>query len=65
MFKISVPFSFMLPLKILPEVGINLMIDKPRVVFPQPDSPTTPKDSPFFKLNDKSSTALTIPFPVK
>ena len=33
--------------KIFPEVGsISLMIVRPSVVFPQPDSPTTPSVSP-------------------
>src|SRR5947199_2151524 len=38
-----------------------LMMARPTVVLPQPDSPTTPSVSPFSSVNDTPSTARTSP----
>src|SRR3984957_1585856 len=43
-----------------PTLGRSFMIERPMVVFPQPDSPTTPTHSPASTLNDTSSTARTL-----
>src|SRR6185369_2735261 len=46
--------------RISPESGsINLSTARPVVVFPQPDSPTSPKVSPFVIVKLTSSTAFT------
>ena len=45
-----------------PAVGsISLMIVRPSVVLPQPDSPTTPSVSPFLTVRSTPSTARTAP----
>ena len=41
--------------------GISCIIDKEVTDFPEPDSPTTAKVSPFFKSKLTPSTALTKP----
>src|SRR5215469_671875 len=47
---------------ILPDVGSsNLVTTRPVVVLPHPDSPTRPRVSPAFRLNDTPSTARTAP----
>ena len=41
--------------------GISCIIDKEVTDFPEPDSPTTAKVSPFFKSKLTPSTAFTKP----
>ena len=36
-------------------------MERTSVVFPQPDSPTSPRVSPSYTWNDTSSTAFTLP----
>ena len=56
-FVMSVPLKMMSPL-----VGsTSLMIVRPSVVFPQPDSPTTPSVSPRMTVRSTPSTARTWP----
>src|ERR1700722_8199987 len=43
-----------------PTLGRSFMMERPTVVLPQPDSPTTPTHSPASTLNDTSSTARTL-----
>jgi hypothetical protein len=45
-------------------VGKIFMIPIATEVFPQPDSPTRPIDSPLFREKETLSTAWTIPFVV-
>ena len=53
---------FLLLYKISPEEGsISLIIDLPKVVLPDPDSPTSPSISPSGILKFTFSTALTSP----
>src|SRR3989304_9915684 len=54
------------PVAIFPAGGsINRMIDKALTDFPDPDSPTTPKRSPSWMVNEMPSTARTIPSSVE
>src|SRR5581483_10241522 len=47
----------------LPEVGsMRRKMRRPRVLLPEPDSPTSPNVSPGSMLNETSSTARTSPF---
>ena len=48
------------PAVMWPTFGRSFMIDRPVVVFPQPDSPTTPRHSPSSTWNETSSTAITV-----
>ncbi len=48
--------------KTSPPVGCSRrMMARPVVDLPQPDSPTSPRVSPFTTLNDTPSTAFTAP----
>jgi hypothetical protein len=42
--------------------GFSRMIERAVTLLPEPDSPTNPKVSPFFKLKDTWLTAVKIPF---
>ncbi len=42
-----------------PDGSIDLIKQRPKVDFPQPDSPTRPKVSPFLSSNETFCTALT------
>ena len=50
-------------------MSYNLMIERPVVVLPQPDSPTIPIHSPSYKSNEMLETAFNLarfgPFPKK
>ena len=43
-----------------PTLGSSFMTDRPIVVLPQPDSPTSPRHSPVRTENDTPSTARTL-----
>ncbi len=58
----SRPNSRMLPPLRWPLLGSRRMIEKPVVLLPQPDSPTTPRHSPSSTSNETSSTATTDPW---
>ena len=46
----------------LPPVGVyNRRMERPTVVFPQPDSPTKPRVSPVRAFSETPSTACTLP----
>ncbi len=57
----SRPSMTILPVTIRPGSGTRRMIDKPSVVLPQPDSPTTPTVSPAATRSPTPSTARTTP----
>lgn len=58
---ISRPSARMLPLLILAVLGSSFMIERQRTLFPQPDSPTIARVSPFFTKKLTSRTASTSP----
>ena len=59
--RTSTPLYRMLPELILPGGFMSFKMERPRVDFPQPDSPTMPRTSPFRTESETSSTAQTVP----
>ena len=57
----SIPSKRILPFEIFPFSACSCNKDIATDVFPQPDSPTIPNDSPAFTLNDIFLTASTLP----
>ena len=58
----SSPSKTILPETIFPGgMGINLIKESMVTDFPQPDSPTIPRVSPFLRSKEIPSTALTVP----
>ena len=55
----SRPSRLIFPPVTWPTLGRSFMIERPVVVFPQPDSPTTPTHSPWSTWKETSSTATT------
>ena len=49
------------PSMVFPGIGTKRIIDKAVQLFPQPDSPTSPTDSPLPMEKFTPSTALTTP----
>ena len=62
---ISWPANRTEPLRSTSRVGSRPMIDRESTVFPEPDSPTTPRVSPRSKVRETPSTARTVPREVR
>ena len=61
----SRPSSRTLPPLMWPLPGNSRMIEKPAVLFPQPDSPTTPTHSPSATEKEMPSTAVTVAWRIR
>src|SRR4030065_646157 len=64
-FKTVLPLRIILPFTILPGKGTRPIKDKPKVDFPEPDSPTMPSVSALSREKDTSSTARIFPLLVQ
>ncbi len=57
----SLSLSFTLPDRIFPLCGNDLISARPRVLLPEPDSPTIPTEMPSKTSNEMFSTAVKVP----